>query len=84
MIDFGTFPEPRQLKASWSIETEQDLRWIHAMRHTWKWSWLWNWKAAWYAYQSWKFEQELVNAMADEIRKELDEAMIEVINNEYN
>lgn len=83
MIEIETpYPKPRQLKASWSIETAQDLRWIHAMRHSWKWSYLWNWKAAWRAYWINKFNQKMFDAMAEEIRKECDEAMLQVLREE--
>jgi len=84
MIDFDTFPEPRQLKAQWTYESADDLRVAYAASHDqFQWAWLWNWKMA---YNDWKWhrlEKKMVKEMNKEIRKELDEAF-EVIKNEYN
>jgi len=72
-------PVTCKLKASYQFERAGDLCYVYACRQKWKWSWLWNWKAVWRAYQCYKLEQKLISAMADEIRKELDDVMKEVI-----
>lgn len=71
--------ETRQLKASWSFEDKDTLwsKWYITGPDFWEWRFLWNWKALWRKYQYWKAEQELIDAMAEEIRKEIDAAMLE-------